>query len=44
VNRGKDVVRVFVVVFPSKEIVTEDGKRLEKTPRGDIHDPREEED
>ncbi|KXG50739.1 uncharacterized protein PGRI_045060 [Penicillium griseofulvum] len=44
VNRGKDVARVFVVVIPSKEIVTEDGKRLEKTPAGDIYDPKEEED
>ncbi|KAJ6186833.1 hypothetical protein N7519_001741 [Penicillium mononematosum] len=44
VNRGKDVARVFVVVVPSKEIVTEDGKRLEKTPAGDIYDPKEEED
>ncbi|KAJ5944984.1 hypothetical protein N7516_005152 [Penicillium verrucosum] len=43
VNRGKDVARVFVVVVPSKEIVTEDGKRLEKTPAGDIYDPKEEE-
>ena len=42
VNRGKDVARVFVVVVPSKEIVTEDGERLKKTPAGPIFDPAEE--
>ncbi|KAJ5811454.1 hypothetical protein N7474_007755 [Penicillium riverlandense] len=44
VNRGHDVAQVFAVVVPSKAIVTEDGVRLEKTPAGDIYDPKEEED
>ncbi|KAJ5295035.1 hypothetical protein PENANT_c037G07526 [Penicillium antarcticum] len=44
VNRGKDVARIFVVVVPSKEIVLEDGTRLEKSLAGDIYDPEEEED
>ncbi|PKX90441.1 cupin domain-containing protein [Aspergillus novofumigatus IBT 16806] len=39
------VVRgLFAVVVPSKEIVTEDGVRLEKTPVGEIYDAPEEED
>jgi hypothetical protein len=42
VNRGKDVARIFVVVVPAKEITTEDGQRLEKTPAGPIFDPEEE--
>lgn len=42
VNRGKDVARVFGVVVPSKEIVTADGVRLEKTPAGPVYDPPEE--
>ncbi|KAJ5910471.1 hypothetical protein N7504_005114 [Penicillium tannophilum] len=41
VNRGTDVARIFGVVVPSQEIVTEDGKRLEKTPAGPIFDPEE---
>ncbi|GFF84630.1 hypothetical protein IFM53868_04208 [Aspergillus udagawae] len=44
INRGNTVARLFVVVVPSKEITTEDGVRLEKTPAGDIYDPPEEED
>lgn len=42
VNRGKDVARLFAVVVPSQEIVTQDGVRLEKTPAGPIYDPEEE--
>lgn len=42
VNRGKEVARLFAVVVPAKEIVTEDGRRLEKTPAGPIYDPAEE--
>lgn len=42
VNRGKDVARLFAVVVPSQEIITEDGVRLEKTPAGPIYDPEEE--
>lgn len=44
VNRGKELARIFAVLVPSKEIVTEDGVRLEKTPAGEIFDPKEEED
>ncbi|KAJ5261285.1 hypothetical protein N7478_011880 [Penicillium angulare] len=44
VNRGQDLARIFGVVVPSKEIVTEDGERLEKTPAGPVYDPAEEED
>lgn len=43
VNRGKDVATLFAVVVPSKEVVTEDGVRLEKTPAGPVYDPPEEE-
>ncbi|KAK2752117.1 hypothetical protein FQN55_008005 [Onygenales sp. PD_40] len=42
VNRGEGAARVFVVLVPSREIVTEDGRRLEKTPAGEIYDPKEE--
>ncbi|KAJ5376146.1 hypothetical protein N7509_013032 [Penicillium cosmopolitanum] len=42
VNRGRDVARIFCVVVPSQEIVTEDGVRLEKTAAGPIYDPEEE--
>jgi quercetin dioxygenase-like cupin family protein len=42
VNRGKELARIFVVVVPSKEVVTEDGVRLEKTQAGEIFDPKEE--
>jgi mannose-6-phosphate isomerase-like protein (cupin superfamily) len=42
VNRGKEVARLFAVVVPAKEIITEDGRRLEKTPAGPIYDPAEE--
>jgi mannose-6-phosphate isomerase-like protein (cupin superfamily) len=42
VNRGKEVARIFGVVVPSQEVVTEDGVRLEKTPAGPIYDPEEE--
>lgn len=44
INRGDDPAKLFAVVVPSKEIVTEDGQRLEKTPAGPIFDPPEEED
>lgn len=44
VNRGKEVARLFAVVVPSLEIVTEDGKHLEKTEAGEIYDPKEEDD
>jgi quercetin dioxygenase-like cupin family protein len=44
VNHGKEIARLFVVLVPSKEIVTEDGVRLEKTPAGEIFDPKEEDD
>lgn len=44
VNRGDTVARVFAVVVPSLPIVTEDGTKLEKTPAGDIFDPKEEDD
>lgn len=44
VNRGKELARLFAVLVPSKEIVTEDGVRLEKTPAGEIFDPKEEDD
>jgi quercetin dioxygenase-like cupin family protein len=44
VNRGKGVARVFAVLVPSLKIVTEDGSTLEKTPAGDIYDPKEEDD
>jgi quercetin dioxygenase-like cupin family protein len=44
VNRGKEPARVFVVVIPSKEIVTDEGVKLEKTPAGEIFDPKEEDD
>ncbi|KAI9930064.1 hypothetical protein ASPWEDRAFT_35331 [Aspergillus wentii DTO 134E9] len=42
VNRGSEVARVFVVVVPSKPLVGEDGKVLEKTPAGPVYDPEEE--
>ncbi|KAI9739981.1 MAG: hypothetical protein M1818_005037 [Claussenomyces sp. TS43310] len=44
VNRGKEVARLFAVVAPSLEIVTEAGKHLEKTEAGEIYDPKEEDD
>ncbi|KAF7159629.1 hypothetical protein CNMCM5623_005009 [Aspergillus felis] len=44
INRGNTLARLFAVVVPSKEIVTEDEVRLEKTPAGEIYDPPEEED
>jgi quercetin dioxygenase-like cupin family protein len=44
INRGNTVARLFAVVVPSKEIVIDDGVRLEKTPAGEIYDPPEEED
>jgi hypothetical protein len=44
VNRGTELARIFVVLVPSKEIVTEEGVRLEKTAAGEIFDPKEEED
>lgn len=44
VNRGKDVARLFVVVVPSLEIVTEDGQHLKRTEAGEIFDPKEEDD
>lgn len=44
VNRGKTVARIFVVVVPALPIVTEDGVKLEKTPAGEIFDPKEEDD
>ena len=44
VNRGKELARIFVVLVPSLEVVTEDGTRLEKTPAGEIFDPKEEND
>jgi quercetin dioxygenase-like cupin family protein len=44
VNRGKEVARLFAVVVPSLEIMTEDGTRLEKTEAGEIFDPKEEDD
>jgi quercetin dioxygenase-like cupin family protein len=44
VNRGKELARIFVVLVPSKEIVTEEGVKLEKTPAGEIFDPKEEDD
>lgn len=44
VNRGEGPATVFGVVVPSKEIVTEDGIRLEKSQAGPIYDPAEEED
>ncbi|PGG96105.1 hypothetical protein AJ79_09731 [Helicocarpus griseus UAMH5409] len=44
VNRGEGVARIFVVVVPSLGMVTEDGKRLEKTKAGDVYDPKEEDD
>jgi quercetin dioxygenase-like cupin family protein len=42
VNRGTELARLFVVLVPSKEVVTDDGVRLEKTPAGEIFDPKEE--
>jgi len=44
VNRGNVVARVFGVVVPSLEIVTEEGVILEKTEAGEIYDPKEEDD
>lgn len=44
VNRGNVVARIFAVVVPSLEIVTEEGVRLEKTEAGEIYDPKEEDD
>lgn len=44
VNRGEGVARVFVVVVPASKVVTEDGSVLEKTPAGDVYDPKEEDD
>lgn len=44
VNRGETVARVFAVVVPALPIVTEDGVELEKTPAGDVFDPKEEDD
>jgi len=41
VNRGTEVARVFAVVVPALEIVTE-GKRFEKTEAGPVFDPPEE--
>lgn len=42
INRGNTLARLFTVVVPSKEIVTKDGVRLEKTPAREIYDPPEE--
>ena len=44
VNRGQTVARIFVVVVPALPIVTGDGVKLEKTPAGEIFDPKEEDD
>lgn len=44
VNRGDETAVLFAVVVPASEIVTEEGKRLEKTEAGPIYDPAEEED
>ncbi|PMD16764.1 hypothetical protein NA56DRAFT_708325 [Hyaloscypha hepaticicola] len=44
VSRGKELARLFVVLVPSKEVVTDEGMRLEKTPAGEIFGPTEEED
>ena len=44
INRGNALARIFVVLIPSLPIVTEDGKRLEKTPAGPVYDPEEEDD
>jgi quercetin dioxygenase-like cupin family protein len=44
VNRGEKVARVFAVVVPALPIVAEDGVKLEKTPAGEIFDPKEEDD
>lgn len=44
VNRGEKVARIFAVVVPALPIVAEDGVKLEKTPAGEIFDPKEEDD
>lgn len=44
INRGTDVARLFAVVVPAKEVVLEDGTRLEKTEAGEVYDPKEEDD
>lgn len=44
VNRGKQLATLFVVLAPSKEVVTDEGVRFEKTPAGEIFDLKEEED
>lgn len=44
VNRGSVSARIFVVLVPSLKVVTENGEVLEKTPAGDVYDPKEEDD
>lgn len=44
VNRGKELARIFFVLVPSKEIVTDEGVRLAKTEAGEVFDPKEEDD
>jgi hypothetical protein len=43
VSRGKELARLFVVLVPSKEVMADEGVRLEKTPAGEIFGPTEEE-